>query len=120
MPLYFCAHTRAHARTHTPLVAQLLREAQSYAQVTPLQISLLYELCSMDNPSSGAITMETFSRLLPQPARPIAPPVTVSTPSNSQLTEEVSRQISVVLGEQVVEAGNTIHNLCIYFQLFWS
>lgn len=56
--------------------AQLLREAQSYAQVTPLQISLLFNLCSLEEPS-GTISPLDFSRLLPRPPQttPIAQPV---------------------------------------------
>ena len=48
------------------LSAELLKEAQGYTQVTPLQVSLLYELCSVDDMSpSGAIALKSFYKLLP-------------------------------------------------------
>lgn len=47
--------------------AQLLKEAQSYAQVTPLQVSYLFELCSMEEKTSGSVSLSDFERLLPRP-----------------------------------------------------
>lgn len=45
--------------------AQLLQEAQQYAQVTPLQMSLLFNLCSLDEQTTGSIGLEDFRKLLP-------------------------------------------------------
>ena len=55
------------SHTHTHIVAQLLQEAQNYAQVTPLQVSFLFDLCSMEEKTTGAISVDDFTRLLPRP-----------------------------------------------------
>ena len=47
--------------------AQLLKEAQSYAQVTPMQVSYLFELCSMEEKTAGSVSLRDFERLLPRP-----------------------------------------------------
>ena len=46
--------------------AQLLKEAQGYAQVTPLQVSYLFDLCSMEEKAAGSISLSDFQRLLPR------------------------------------------------------
>ena len=63
-------HTHTHTHTHTHIhTAQLLLESQQYAQVTPLQVSLMFQLCSMEHASTGTISLHDFSKLLP-PSRP--------------------------------------------------
>ncbi|XP_064397887.1 electrogenic aspartate/glutamate antiporter SLC25A13, mitochondrial-like [Halichondria panicea] len=45
--------------------SQLLREAQTYSQITPLQVSLLCQLCSVEDQTKGTITLSDFRQLLP-------------------------------------------------------
>lgn len=66
---------------------QLLREARRYAQITPLQISLLYHLCDMEN-MRGAITVNDFKKLIPKPSFAIYPPVTMDTATNTDQVSE--------------------------------
>ena len=58
--------------------AQLLKEAQSYSQVTPMQVSYLFNLCSMEEKSAGSVTLRDFERLLPRPSS-----LSLTTPSPS-------------------------------------
>ncbi len=59
-------HPLTHPTPHTHTVtAQLLREAQTYSQITPLQVSLLCQLCSVEDQTKGTITLADFRQLLP-------------------------------------------------------
>ena len=68
--------------------AQLLKEAQGYAQVTPLQVSYLFELCSMEEKTAGSISLGDFQRLLPRPT-PLSQCVATHQPSGSTKSSEV-------------------------------
>ena len=66
--------------THT---AELVSEAQQYSQVTPLQVSLLYELCSIGDKRKGTISLWDFQQLLPERTRALRreeshPPTVIS------------------------------------------
>ena len=60
--------------------AQLLKEAQGYAQVTPLQVSYLFDLCSMEEKAAGSVSLADFQRLLPR-LTPLSQRVAAHQPS---------------------------------------
>ena len=72
------------------VIDQLLREARRYAQVTPLQVSLLYQLCDLEQ-RRGAISATDFRRLVPRPSISLHPPLPVdTTTTHTGSTEKVS------------------------------
>ena len=65
--------------------AQLLKEAQGYAQVTPLQVSYLFDLCSMEEKAAGSVSLTDFRRLLPRPTPFSQHQATHQTPTSSEV-----------------------------------
>ena len=57
---------------------QLLSEARRYNQVTPLQVSLLYQLCDLDQ-RRGSISPGDFTKLVPRPSFSLYPPLATAT-----------------------------------------
>ncbi len=89
--------------------AQLLREAQSYSQVTPLQISLVFQLCSMEDHSSGTISHQDFTKLLPHATPLQLPPTATGEGAEpADLADEVSNGRVSLLDWRSLETDNLL------------